>query len=108
MARGLLERAGMEIVETRRRLGGGELDLVAWDGATLVFVEVKARSQGGWGRAAEAVDRGKRARLTAAAEAYLASLGPPTPVCRFDVVTVQFGSGAPVMRHLPDAFRPGE
>ena len=108
LARGLLERAGMRVEATRRRTEGGELDLVAWDGATLVFVEVKARGQGSHGRAEEAVDRRKRQRLVAAAGAYLASLGAPPPPCRFDVVAVEFGSGAPAMRHLPDAFRPGD
>ncbi|MCF8034625.1 MAG: YraN family protein [Desulfarculaceae bacterium] len=108
LARGLLERAGLKVVETRCRTKGGELDLVAWDGATLVFVEVKARGSGSHGRAEEAVDRRKRERLTTAAGAYLASLGAAPPPCRFDVVAVEFGSGAPVLRHLPDAFRPGE
>ena len=108
LARGLLERAGLTVVETRLRTEGGELDLVAWDGATLVFVEVKARSQSGYGRAEEAVDRRKRRRLADAAGAYLASLGGPLPPCRFDVVAVEFGSEAPILRHLPDAFRPGD
>jgi putative endonuclease len=108
LARAHLERAGLEVIETRRRTAGGELDLVAWDGATLVFVEVKARTRSDYGRAEEAVDRRKRQRLAAAASAYLAGMGPPQPPCRFDVVAVEFGSGAPVMRHLPDAFRPGD
>lgn len=108
LARAHLERNGYQVVAARRRTTGGELDLVAWDGPTLVFVEVKARAGAGFGRAEEMVDRRKRARLTRAATAYLAELGPPTPVCRFDVVAVELGSGSPQLRHLLDAFRPGE
>ncbi|MCB2225956.1 MAG: YraN family protein [Desulfarculaceae bacterium] len=108
LARGLLERGGMRVAASRLRTGGGELDLVAWDGATLVFVEVKARSNPGHGRPEEAVDRKKRERLTAAAGAYLAGLSGPAPACRFDVVAVDFGQDGPVVRHLPDAFRPGD
>lgn len=108
LARGLLEQGGMQVIETRCRTAGGELDLVAWDGATLVFVEVKARGRTSHGQAEEAVDRRKRERLATAAGAYLATLGDPLPPCRFDVVAVEFGAGAPVLNHLPDAFRLGD
>ena len=108
LARAHLELAGLQVVAARRRTPGGELDLVAWDGPTLVFVEVKARGGQGFGRAEEMVDRRKRERLAQAAEAFLAELGPPAPPCRFDVVAVDMGSGTPRLRHLPDAFRPGE
>ena len=96
------------MVAARKRTPGGELDLVAWDGPTLVFVEVKARGGAGFGRAEEMVDRRKRERLGQAAAAYLAEMGPPSPPCRFDVVAVDMGSGSPSLRHLPDAFRLGE
>jgi putative endonuclease len=109
LARAHLERAGLRVVEGNLRLGGGELDLVAWDQATLVFVEVKGRGshRGGWPE--EAVDGPKRRRLAGAAQAYLARLErQPEPPCRFDVVAVDFGAGAPQVRHLRDAFRLGD
>ncbi|RJX35221.1 MAG: ribonuclease HII [Desulfarculus sp.] len=106
LARALLERAGMQVVEANRCTAAGELDLVAWDGATLVFVEVKARSGREHGLPEEAVDQRKQRRLAQAAAAYLAEMGPPVPACRFDVVALEFGSGPPRMRHLKDAFRP--
>ena len=109
LARRHLEGRGLRIAGRNLRLGGGELDLVAWEGEVLVFVEVKGRSRRDYGRAEEAVDRRKRRRLVKAAEAYLARLPGPLPACRFDVVAVEFGPGGQaVLRHLPDAFRPGE
>ncbi len=97
---------------TNLRRGGGELDLVAWEGETLVFVEVKGRAQGGTtgpgGTAEEAVDQLKRRRLASAAAAFLAGREGPWPVCRFDVVAVEFGGGRPRLRHHRDAFRVGD
>lgn len=108
LARSYLEDKGFKVVDKNRRLGGGELDLVAWDRDTLVFVEVKARSGSGFGTPEEAVDANKRRRLAGAARAYLAKLEPPQPVCRFDVVALDLGHDRPVVRHLPDAFRLGD
>lgn len=90
------------------RLGGGELDLVAWEGPTLVFVEVKGRASDSLAAPAEAVDARKRGRLVSAAAAYLARLEGGEPPCRFDVVTVEFGRDRTRLKHLRDAFRPGD
>lgn len=111
LAEGLLTRAGMTVVERNLRIGPGELDLVAREGDTLVFVEVKACRRPGFGRAEERVDKRKRQRLAGAAEAYLArlaGLGGPPPVCRFDVVAVEYERQGARLRHLRDAFRSGE
>ncbi len=101
-----LERLGLTILARNLRTPAGELDLVAREGRTLVFVEVKARSGEAFGAPEEAVDTAKQARLIQAARAYLALQGGPPPPCRFDVVAVDFTEGAPRMRHLRDAFRP--
>jgi putative endonuclease len=108
LARGHLEGAGFKVAAANRRLNGGELDLVAWEGPVLVFVEVKGRALGRPGAPEEAVDRRKRQRLVRAAQAFLAGLAGPEPPCRFDVVAVEFGRGEPRLRHLRDAFRPGD
>jgi len=108
LAGSYLERAGFKVEARNLRLGGGELDLIAREGETLVFVEVKGRARLSLVAPEEAVDLNKRRRLVAAAEAYLARQGLPTPPCRFDVVAVEFGRGEPQVRHLRDAFRPGE
>jgi putative endonuclease len=80
-----LSRQGLVIVERNFRTRHGEIDLVARDGASLVFVEVRMRSRGDFGGAAGSVTAAKRARWIAAAQGYLAKIGRE-PACRFDVV----------------------
>ncbi|HEX7466326.1 MAG TPA: YraN family protein, partial [Usitatibacter sp.] len=80
-----LEERGLEIVARNYRTRLGEIDLVARDGATLVFVEVRMRSSERFGGAAESIGWRKRSRLEAAARQYLARLRRE-PACRFDVV----------------------
>ena len=86
-----LARQGLEIVARNFRTRLGEIDLVARDGATLVFVEVRMRSSTQFGGGAESITPRKRARLVAAARQYLARLRREPP-CRFDVVTLDSGS----------------
>ena len=101
-----LRQAGFEILARRFRTRAGEIDLIAREGETLVFVEVKTRRSLEHGFPSEAVTRSKRARLALAARAYLHLRGLYDPVCRFDVVEVVERSGrAPEVRHLRDAFR---
>ena len=76
---------GLTIVARNFRTRRGEVDLIARVGATLVFVEVRLRSSSRFGGAAASITAAKRARLTAAARAYLAQLGREPP-CRFDAV----------------------
>ena len=83
-----LARRGLEIVARNYRTRFGEIDLVARDGAILVFVEVRMRSSARYGGAAASVGFRKRARIEAAARQYLARLGRE-PACRFDVVTLE-------------------
>jgi putative endonuclease len=80
-----LAARGLAIVERNWRRRCGELDLVARDGDTLVFVEVRLRRGGAFGGAAASITAAKRARIVAAAQLYLARL-PRTPPCRFDAV----------------------
>ncbi len=79
---------GFRILQHRFRTRGGEIDLVAEEGETLAFIEVKTRSSAACGRPAEAVDRRKQARLARAATVYLARTGRHDSACRFDVVEV--------------------
>ncbi len=96
-----LEASGYRIVCRNYRCRLGELDIVAWDGPTLVFVEVKTR-RGAGACPEEAVDGWKRARLARIARHYLASRGLGEVDCRFDVVAV--GEGG-VLRVIRDAFQ---
>jgi putative endonuclease len=85
LAAEFLARRGLTIVARNWRRRCGELDLVARDGDTLVFVEVRLRRRTDYGGAAASITAAKRARLIAAAGHYLARL-PRTPPCRFDAV----------------------
>ncbi|MFM8421036.1 MAG: YraN family protein [Verrucomicrobiota bacterium] len=101
-----LAGVGWKILARNYTTALGELDLVAWNGECMAFVEVKARSSGSWGRPADAVDREKRRRVTAAAMHYLRAAGTPLVRIRFDIVEVLLsGDDVAEVRHLEDAFR---
>jgi putative endonuclease len=85
LAAAFLEARGLRIVARNVRSRHGELDLVARDGATLVFVEVRMRRGTAFGGAAASITPAKQARLVAAARGYLAALARE-PQCRFDAV----------------------
>ena len=94
---------GYRVVERNHRNAGGEIDVVAWDGATLCFVEVKARADTRHGPAVAAVGWSKRRRLARAASMYLA-LRRIEPPCRFDVLAVEGGAGGWRITLLRNAF----
>jgi putative endonuclease len=88
-----LRRRGYAILERRYRTRWGEIDIVARQGDTTVFVEVKARDGGEFGGAAAAVTPWKQRRLVAMAVDYMARRRLIDRPCRFDVVTVEFDGG---------------
>jgi putative endonuclease len=85
LAARFLTARGLAIVGRNYRCRGGEIDLVARDGKTLVFVEVRLRRNRAFGGAAASITAAKRRRLRLAAEHYLAGLAREPP-CRFDAV----------------------
>lgn len=87
-----LERRGYAIVERRFRTRYGEIDIVARDGDTLVFVEVKARRSIRFGTPVDAVTPFKQRRILRMAAEYVLLHGVCNASCRFDVVSVLFGS----------------
>jgi putative endonuclease len=100
-----LARQGYQLVARKWRCASGELDLVMRDGATLVFVEVRAR-RGAPGSAEESVGRAKQGRLIALAYAYLAAIGAPEDTAwRIDVVALDLDRHGHVvgLRHIRDA-----
>ena len=101
LAAAFLERSGLTILERNYRCRYGEIDIVARNGAQLVFVEVRARRSEAFGGAAGSITAAKRRRLVAAARHYLAELRSDR-ACRFDVVLVR-GEGQRV-EWLADAF----
>lgn len=82
-----LARHGLQIVARNFRTRLGEIDLIARDGATLVFVEVRLRRSERYGGAVASITQRKRRRIQAAARQYLMRL-PREPACRFDVVAL--------------------
>jgi putative endonuclease len=84
-AESYLRTQGYRIVERNVASKLGEIDLVALDGETLCFVEVKARTSAEYGLAIEAVDRRKRRRIARTAAMFLAK-NRSQRACRFDVL----------------------
>jgi putative endonuclease len=103
-----LEGRGYAIIARRYRVRGGELDVIARDGQTIVFVEVKTRASRMFGEAAEAVTQLKQLRMTRLAEEYLVRHHLADCPCRFDVVSIHFDadgrSGTPAIEVIQDAF----
>ena len=101
-----LARRGLVILARNLRSRLGEIDLLARDGATLVFVEVKARRATGGDPPETGVDTRKRMRLVRLALGYLAARRLGERPCRFDVVGVSLDEAGRVtgVRHLRHAF----
>ena len=99
-----LQRRGYAVVARGYRRRSGELDIVARDGPTLVFVEVKARAGRVFGEAAEAITGFKRRRITQLARDYMMRHRLSACPCRFDVVSIHFDSGGPVVEVIQNAF----
>jgi putative endonuclease len=99
-----LEGRGYAIVARRYRCRGGEIDIIARDGETLVFVEVKARENRRFGAGAEAVTPFKRQRIARIAREYLVRHHRSDCRCRFDVVSIHFDTGRPVVELFQNAF----
>ncbi len=100
-----LKKNGYAIVERNYRYGHGEIDIVAKDGATLVFIEVKARTNLEFGRPEFAVTKSKQMQIRKIAEAYLYEKEIKDTECRMDVVAILFlRGGKPDINHIVNAF----
>ena len=104
LACGELERRGYAILARRYRSRDGELDIIARDGQTLVFVEVKTRDGRQFGEGVEAVTALKRRRITQVALDYVARHGLTDCPCRFDVVSIQLGGSGSTIEVFQSAF----
>ena len=102
-----LERLGYRIIERNYRIRNGEIDIVADDAGTVVFVEVKTKSSGDYGDPVEEVTPQKQQQIIAMGEYYATYCCPPNTPCRFDVVTVDLSGQPPKITLYQDAFRPG-
>jgi putative endonuclease len=100
-----LKRQGYKIIARGDRSKLGEIDLVAVDGQTVVFVEVKTRQSQEAGHPSEAVDAVKQRRLTRAAVTYLKHHRLLDQPARFDIVAITWPEGQrPTIEHFKSAF----
>jgi putative endonuclease len=107
LAHRFLRRQGLTIVARnyRSRSGSGELDIVAWERDTLVFVEVKARASADYGSPGRAVGLQKEKDLRRAAGDYLRRSGTAWEQARFDLLNIIL-TEPPEIEWVKDAFRP--
>ena len=107
LAHRYLQQIGYTVVARNyaARSAKAELDIVARDGSTVVFVEVKTRSRSEFGAPDRAIDEEKRRHIIRAAGAYLRRGRADWQQARFDVVNVVFENGVSI-EHIRDAFRP--
>jgi len=103
-----LKQLGYRILERGFDSPLGEIDIIAIDGRTIVFVEVKTRSSTEAGHPADAVDATKQRRMTQAALAYLKAHNLLQTPARFDVVAVTWRNAhePPAIEHFQNAFAP--
>ncbi|HTX40327.1 MAG TPA: YraN family protein [Acidobacteriaceae bacterium] len=102
-----LRRRGYTVVARawRSARAPGDLDLIAWQGDTLCFIEVKTRTTRAVAPAHLAVDRDKRRALRRLARHYLRQLHTRNVPTRFDILSIYFEKDKPAgFEHLPGAF----
>ena len=99
-ARAYLLGKGAKILEMNYRRPTGEIDIIARQGRTLMFVEVKRRSSLRFGRPSEAVNRQKQAHILRTAQLYLQEKRLEDAPVRFDIIEVLPDE----IRHIENAF----
>jgi putative endonuclease len=102
-----LRRRHHRIIARNYDCPAGEIDLITTQSETIVFVEVKTRSDEHGKDAGQTVAAGQRERIVRAAQYFLRKAHAESRPSRFDVVTVYFPSdGKPEIEHFEDAFGP--
>jgi len=97
-----LLRQGLELVAQNYRCRFGEIDLIMYEGKTLVFVEVRMRASDTFGGAAASITAAKQVKLLRTARHYLSRL-KHEPACRFDALLMT-GINNPAIEWIRDAF----
>jgi putative endonuclease len=106
LAHRFLQKLGYVVVARNWRAGdgSGELDVVAWDGPSLVVVEVKTRASNEFGRPEDAVDSSKREHLVRTGSRYAREADVLPERLRFDIVSVTLDGDRPAIDHIRNAF----
>lgn len=105
LAKEFIIKKGWKILDTNWKGGTCEIDVIAMDGKTLVFIEVKARTTAIYGWPEEAVGKAKQRNIADAAEIYIEEKNLDTEI-RFDIISVLTKDGAAQVYHIRDAFVP--
>ncbi|MCL5024175.1 MAG: YraN family protein [Nitrospirae bacterium] len=103
LAAKFLKRKGYKILSRNYKTPLGEIDIIAEDRGTLVFVEVKTRTDTSYGMPFEAVNHRKREKLRKVALCYLKQTKRDTP-SRFDVLSIRSDKDGDKIEHIADAF----
>jgi putative endonuclease len=104
-----LRKHGYTILARNFRFGHREIDLIVGRDDLVAFVEVKARAGSGYGHPLEAITARKRREIERVARFWLQRHGRPGLTCRFDAIGVVVRRDqAPLIEHVPDAWRLGE
>ena len=104
LAAQFLESKGLRIAARNFRCPIGEIDLIGWDGKTIVFIEVKSRYSKNFGLPQEAVSLTKQKRLTRLGQWYIKQNRLQGRPARFDVIAIDWQSGAPELTWIVNAF----
>lgn len=108
LARDYLLKKGYEILDENWRFEKAEIDIIAFDGKQLIFVEVKLRTSTYFGDPEEFVDERKQKHLARASEEYIDLMNWEGEI-RFDIIAITFsGTEKYTLRHIEDAFFPEE
>ena len=83
-----LEESGYRVLERNFACRTGEIDIIALEGETIAFIEVKTRSSERYGLPAEAINRNKQNKLVTVALYYMQRNGYKNRMCRFDVMEI--------------------
>ena len=107
MAVQFLQRQGYRIQQQNYRCQGGEVDIIAWDGPTMVFIEVKTKGQTAFGAPQAMVHGRKQKKIVHVAMVYVQQHQMQEVNIRFDVVAITLLPGSPPeVTHVPGAFTP--
>jgi len=104
LAAEFLESKGLRIAARNFRCSIGEIDLVGWDGKTIVFIEVKSRYSKNFGLPQEAVSLSKQKKLTRLGQWYIKQNRLQGRPARFDVIAIDWQSGTPELTWIVNAF----
>jgi putative endonuclease len=107
LATSYLEENGYDIIRRNYRYGRTEIDIIAWKGPILIFIEVKARSYDTLGKPETFVNGKKRSMIARGAAAFMEQIRHDGEL-RFDIISIlKFKNGKTSLKHYPDAFFPG-